>query len=236
MIADLQAEYNAGGSFPQASPSGNPDRDALGRVLASEGYSGNKRVGFAAAMVGIGQAEVNRARYAGRSLYYSIAPYGEYGPQGSGGRKVASSRTPNTWQAHVADTILSGDAENNVGAAQHYFDPYVQDGGHQGATTLSYDAAGIVKRWHDTHKWAWIGNVDTLDAYALMFFRHESNASVREETKQAALAEVAAGRLRVYRNANGQRRLNSVAYAAGGGLLLFALLGIGAAWWYSRRR
>lgn len=227
-ISQLQSEWNAAnGTFPQAGTTGNANVDALARVVASEGYSGPKQVGWAAAAVGIAWTEVNRAKYDGRSLFSSIAPSGTYGPQGEGGREVASSKSPNTWHLRVAQAVMNGAIENPVGAAHHYFDPYVQDGGVQAGKSLK-PADWIITNWHDNYKWAWIGQVNTLDPYALMFFRPEANASTRNTQKTKALAAIYDGRRRVV-IADGRRRLNAIAYAGGSAMLTVAIV-LGITW------
>lgn len=175
------------------------DEYTLARIIASELGDGT-----AAELLCIGDADLNRARAAGRSVYdHATAGHG-YGRQGdpSGSpRPVATSKDPTVRHLRAVRALLApGGARGIARGAQRYFDPKTQ---------LALWRAGkahhpltILDRWTFNRAWAggvvrdddgrmtrplgpvrpggeeWTGPIAGVDAWELMLMRPQTAAQL----------------------------------------------------------
>lgn len=192
---------------------------SLARLLASEGYDGDKRVGYAAAAVATAQTALNVVARAsafnsvtGRLTYSQFAVgRGRYGSQI--GRWASTRLDPRRWHLDVARAVLAKDVPDLARGSVQFFAPSVQDRGTQDGNVIS-SADVILRRWHQHNAYA--GGVPTVDPYRLMFLRPESDPVARASALRVALAVVEAGR-------------RGVSRPTGGGSLVAVVLLLGAA-------
>ena len=160
---------------------------SLACVMKSEGYGG-RLSGKARALVAIGQCVVNAARSSyprsktpitdklTRSRYRYAN--GHYGPQR--GRYAATGVMPKPWHIRAAKAILSGAAPNLAQGCHSFCDPAVWRGGTQRGRKLR-PFADVMKRWHDSYKWAAV-LVPGVDPFHLILFKSEGSKAKRAES------------------------------------------------------
>lgn len=198
---------------------------SLARVVRSEGYSG-AAIGKAAAAVAIGQAVRNGAgsHSITAKLVHSSYPAasGFYGEQR--GRYASTRLDPTGWHAQVAAAVLERAVPDLARSATMFLAPHVYVGGTQAGRPLGpFDVR--MRKWHsidqEGYDQAWVGHIATVDAGHLMLFHHESSVGAREASYKASL--------RIFEDVlAGKNRPAPGDPDAGGGLLVAALLALGA--------
>lgn len=99
------------------------DQEALARVIASEA-GGQSRI----AQLAVGWCVRNEAERLSRSISSLVAPRGEYGPQGSGGRSFVSSARPATSKTRELAGLILGDLVGDpTGGATNFYSPRLLD-------------------------------------------------------------------------------------------------------------
>lgn len=189
-----------------------------GRLLASEGYGGDKQVGAAAAAVVQLQTALRaaggRSGLVGKLLASKYdGARGRFGSQK--GRYASTRQDPTRWHLQVAREVLSGRVRDISRGATNFMDP-----------TAFGDLAeyeDVLNSWTRTLRW--VGPIPTIAPAHFQAFVPSSDAGAREASRRAALA---ASRDRLPapgfpdRGATGPRLL-----AASTGLVL----GSGFLWW-----
>lgn len=181
------------------------DEYTLARVIASEHGSGSP-----AEMACIGDADLNRARRAGRSVFdHATGKSGRYGRQ-SKPRPVSTARDPYVRQVRVVNALLAGGVRGIARGAVQYLDARTQRAlWKQGKASHPLT---VLDRWIHARAWKkrtrdelgrrvdelgppgslgggpleWVGPIDGVDAYELLLFRPRTTPEVQAASFAAA--------------------------------------------------
>lgn len=129
------------------------DAYTMARVINSEYGSGS-----AVELCAIGDADLNKANAAGKSIYQHATNGSGYGAQGDragggGDRPVSSARAPGPRHVMAALAVLGGAARGISRGARRYFDPNAMNKGfaayRSGTSTkvISCSAIGLLEAW-----------------------------------------------------------------------------------------
>jgi hypothetical protein len=222
-IAELQSQRNQGEGFtlqPQGFVMGgersrqyieqepqmlawecgvNVNVYSLARMIASEGYSGDKQTEGATAAIAICQMALNKAKRVGQDVTDVMTYHpsrdnrnDRYGRQ-NGGRYCSTIRDPKQWHLNVANAVWNSLVPDIVEGCHMYFDPKVQDGGKQAGTALRRDAEGVCREWiiDGGNEFVPLPGIST---YNLMAFRRPLAKSLRKENFELAMQHIEKGR------------------------------------------
>lgn len=191
------------------------DRYSLARIMASEFGKGHPEE-----LLAIGDADLNRAKAQGRSVFdHCTGGTGRYGRQG-GKRPVATSQDPYVRQLRAANLLLdtSAGARGIARTATMYFDPKTQLALWERGSAAH--PLVILDRWTYARAWKgsirrddkgrqirelgdvgtsgdpqreWIGNVDGIRGWWLMLFRVRTSVESQRRNYEAARALISSG-------------------------------------------
>jgi len=170
---------------------------SLARLVASEGYSGDKSREAAAAAVAIAQIVVNESKRKQwtptKRLTYHISDDNRrwrYGRQK--GRFAATIAAPKKWHLDVGEAVWSSRVADISEGCHMFFDPKAQDAGTQAGEALDRDAIDVCREWIVDSGNEFVPVVG-VSAYHLMCFRKSNlpksqRAANFEKAKQVILA------------------------------------------------